>query len=307
MKCLVFGGNGFIGSHLVNLLLAEGHSVGIYDHSKRPYGEIPSQATWIKGELGQRSSVQAALSDVEVVFHLIHSAVANLYGVDSVHDVWPNVVHTHQLLEECVNSGVRRVVFASSGGSVYGVPQKTPISETHPLNPISSYGITKMIIEKYLGVFKRLHGLDYAVLRLANAYGEGQKLFGSQGVVGVFLGGMLKGVPLEVYGDGSAVRDFVYVKDLVEAFYQAGVRKGLEEGIFNVGSGKGVSVKQVLKLLSDVAGPAVEVRYGPAREVDVSINILDSSLIKDRLGWTPTTDLNKGLGLTYAWARKMRD
>lgn len=303
MNCLVLGGNGFIGSHLVDLLANEGHMVRVLGRSKNPLWRVPDQVQCVYGEWGDQELIQSALDGIDVVVHLISTMVPGAYDPNSSGEVWFNVAFTLQILGECVKRGIRRFVFASSGGTIYGIPQEILIRESHPLNPICPYGMSKLIIEKYLKMFKHLYGLEYVILRPANAYGVRQNLSGRQGAVGIFLGKIMRGEPIDLWGDGSAVRDFVYVEDLAAAFYRAMIYPDLEERIFNIGSGSGVSINRVLEILSVITERDLNVRNKPAREFDVSINILDISRAKSHLMWTPTVGLVDGLRSTWMWAQ----
>ncbi|MDY7076297.1 MAG: NAD-dependent epimerase/dehydratase family protein [Chloroflexota bacterium] len=307
MNSLVLGGNGFIGSHLVDLLLREGHQVRVYDRADDRFRSRLAQVEYIYGELGNQGLIRAALTDVEIVFHLVSTTVPGTSNADPAFDVQSNVVDTIRLLEECVAAQIKRFVFTSSGGTIYGIPQAIPIPESHFLNPTCSYGITKLAIEKYLALFRHLYGMEYVILRPSNAYGERQNPFGQQGVVGVFLGKVIRQEPIVIWGDGSVTRDFIYVGDLAAALYQAAIHDLKFEGgerIFNIGSGRGVSINEILEAISVVVGQDMDVRYTQARRFDVPVNVLDISLSEKRLGWTPTTDLPSGLSRTWAWIKE---
>jgi len=305
MNCLILGGNGFIGSHLVDLLLREGHGVRIYDRADDRFRSRLSQVEYVYGELGNQGLIRAALTDMDVIFHLVSTTIPATSNADPAFDIQSNVVDTIRVLEECVAARVKRFVFISSGGTIYGIPRTVPIPESHPLNPTCSYGIVKLTIEKYLALFRRLYGLEYVILRPSNACGERQNPFGQQGVVGVFLGKIVRQEPIVVWGDGSVTRDFVYVGDLAAALYQAAVCDNSEERIFNIGSGVGVSINQILEILSGIIGQDLDVHYTEARRFDVSVNVLDISLAKKYLGWAPTTDLTDGLSRTWAWIEEV--
>ena len=307
MNCLVLGGNGFIGSYLVDLLLQKGHQVRVYDRADDRFRDRLAQVEYIYGELGNQGLLRAALTDIDVVFHLISTTVPGTSGADPAFDVQSNVVNTIRLLEECVAAGIKRLVFTSSGGTVYGIPRTIPVSESHPLNPICSYGITKLTIEKYLSLFRHLHGLEYVILRPSNVYGPRQNPFGQQGVIGVFLGKIVHQEPIVIWGDGSVVRDFLYVGDLVAALYRAATCNSLEERIYNIGSGDGQSINEILQALSTVTDQELDIRYTKARQFDVPVNVLDISLAKERLGWAPTTDLIESLSQTWKWIKETFD
>jgi len=191
------------------------------------------------------------------------------------------------------------VLFPSSGGTVYGIPQYTPITEEHPTNPISSYGITKLAIEKYLALFHRLYGLDYGILRISNAYGERQPLKNAQGLIPTIIHQALTRQPLHIWGDGSVVRDYVHASDIAKAFLKVLDYKG-EAKIFNISSGTGYTVNQVIEMVQALMAGYPEVVYDPADAYDVPVNILDNSRAKQMLDWSPTVQLEEGLRRTVA-------
>jgi UDP-glucose 4-epimerase len=203
------------------------------------------------------------------------------------------VISTLHLLQAAKKAGVKKVIFFSSGGTVYGVPQRIPISENHPTDPICSYGIQKLAIEKYLKLFHHLYGLDYAVMRMSNPYGERQRPLASQGAVAVFLYKAMLREPIEIWGDGSVTRDYVHVSD-VAGVIPVLVRYSGKHKIFNIGSGKGTSLLELIKIAETITGDSIEVRFRPARPFDVPVNILDISLAKRALSWTPAVDLEEG-------------
>jgi len=304
-SCLVLGGAGFIGSHLAEVLLQAGHRVRIFD---RPHlDRLPSflqrrEFEVFTGDFLNPYVLSAALEGSEIVFHLVSTTLPKTSNDNPVYDVESNVVGTLRLLELCRSQGVRKVVFVSSGGTVYGVPRSVPVDETHPTEPICSYGIQKLVIEKYLQLNHRIHGLDYCVVRPSNLYGPRQRLDVAQGAVAVFLDRALRGQPIEVWGDGSAVRDYLYVGDAAEALLKAAAFEG-EPRLFNIGSGVGSSLKQLIKEIEALLGRPLAVAYAAARPLDVPVNVLDTSLARRHLGWTARTSLAEGLRRTHASMR----
>ena len=304
-SCLVLGGAGFIGSHLAEALLQAGHRVRIFD---RPHlDRLPAflqrgEFEVFTGDFLNPRTLSPALEGSEIVFHLVSTTLPKTSNDNPMYDVESNVMGTLRLLELCRQQGVRKVVFASSGGTVYGVPRSVPIDESHPTDPICSYGIHKLAIEKYLQLNHRVHGLDYCVVRPANLYGPRQRLDIAQGAVAVFLDRALRGKPIQVWGDGSVVRDYLYVGDAAEALLKAAAFEG-EPRLFNIGSGAGTSLTQLIKEIEALLGRAVPVEYTAARSLDVPANVLDASLARRHLGWTPRTSLAEGLRRTHASMR----
>lgn len=303
-RCLVLGGRGFMGSHLVDALLARGLHVRCFDRPHvAPLGEAHLSNPGFElheGDLVSEADVSAALKGCDVCFHLVSTTLPKSSNADPVFDVESNVLGTVRLLNHALEAGVRKIVFISSGGTVYGVPSQVPIPESHATDPICSYGITKLAIEKYLGLFNQLHGLDYTVLRVANPFGPRQRTHSSQGVVAVFLGKALRGEPIEIWGDGSIVRDYISVEDVVSAMLAALDRSGTEH-VFNIGSGRGLSLNQVLDAIERVTGKPTIRRYMPGRPFDVPASVLSIARAKEQLGWTPRIDFDDGLARFAEW------
>jgi UDP-glucose 4-epimerase len=301
MRALVSGGNGFIGSHLVDELVKRDWDVAVFDLHERRYDPLPSQVHFVRGDLNQSFLVREAVTGVDVVFHLIWTTIHEVANQDPAGDVTANLVPTIHLLEACRNAGVQRIVFASSGGTVYGPARAWPIPETHPQNPINGYGITKLAVEKYLYMFRHLYGLDYAIFRPSVPYGPRQNPLASQGAVAVFLYRVAHGLPVTIWGDGSITRDYFYVSDLAEALI-AGAEIGMnEQRIFNIGGGEEVSLIQLLRMVEEVVGTRAHVEYAPARRFDATRIVLDTRLAQQELGWQPKVSLADGLVQTWKW------
>lgn len=303
-RCLVLGGRGFIGSHLVDALLHEGYLVRCFDRPHvAPLGDAyltnPNFELY-EGDLASEADVAEALEGCDICYHLVSTTLPKSSNADPVFDVESNVLGTVRLLIHAVKTGVKKVIFVSSGGTVYGVPAQIPIPETHPADPICSYGITKLAIEKYLGLFKQLHSLDYTVLRIANPFGERQRTHASQGAVAVFLGKVLRGELIEIWGDGSVVRDYIHIADVVDALLAALDRTGSEH-VFNIGSGRGHSLNEVLDSIEKVTGRPALRRYMPGRAFDVPASVLCIKRAKHSLGWSPQVDFEQGLSRFVDW------
>ena len=307
-KCLILGGGGFIGSFIVDRLLALGHEVRIFERPRvlpyRAFG-CEEHVEWFAGDFHSAANIQAAVEDCKVVFHMVSTTLPKNSNDDPIYDVETNLVGTLRLLAAAVRGAVKKVVFISSGGTIYGVPNRIPVSEESPTEPLVSYGIAKLAIEKYLHLYRYLHGLDYVVLRVANPYGERQRVDTAQGAVAVFLSKALAGDPIEIWGDGSVTRDYIYIEDVVDAFIMAMNHDG-EPRVFNIGSGEGRSLNQLLTAMDDLLGRPVERRYLPPRKFDVPVNVLDISRARDLLGWQPRVPFREGLRRTLDWMRNSR-
>ncbi len=300
---VVLGGAGFLGSHLTEALVARGERVRVFDLQNADLvnlDEVPGDWEFLGGDFINTDDIREAVEGATTVYHLVSTTIPATSSRNPVYDVETNLVPTLHLLEAARAAGVRRIVFFSSGGTVYGRPQRLPIAEDHPTEPQVSYGVIKLAIEKYLEIYRRRHGLSYRVLRLANPYGPRQDPDGAQGAAAVFLGRAHAGEPIEIWGDGSVVRDYLYVGDAVKGILAA-VSDAADDGIYNLGSGRGVSLNDLVAMIREVAGREVPVDYRPGRSFDVQENVLDIGKARAALGWEPGTGLREGLDLTWRW------
>jgi UDP-glucose 4-epimerase len=241
-----------------------------------------------------------AVERQRVVFHLVSGSLPSSSTVQIAADFSANTAATLRLLDICRASGVGKVIFASSGGTVYGEATDFPISELAPTNPVSGYGVTKLTIEKFLLLYHRQFGLDFHVLRIGNPYGPYQSPLRKQGVVSAIIYRALSGKPVEIWGDGQVIRDFIHVNDVADAFIEAVCYAGPHR-IMNVGSGQGKSINQVISDIGDLLEIKIDVIRRAGRNTDVPINILDSSLIISETNWRPRIAWFDGLRDTAAW------
>ncbi|UOA09530.1 NAD-dependent epimerase/dehydratase family protein [Methylobacter sp. S3L5C] len=307
MKITIFGGGGFIGSTIADRLLKDGHQLRIFERPRvEPYRQFldGERVEWLTGDLMSVHDVSSAIDDVDVILHLVSTTLPKNSNDDPIYDVQSNLVATLQLLNAMVAKQVRKIVFISSGGTVYGNPVYLPIDEKHPTEPRVSYGITKLAIEKYLLMYQELHGINANILRVANPFGERQRVETAQGAVGVFLSKAIQNQPIEIWGDGSVTRDYLYVSDVAEAFALAVNYEGTNS-VFNISSGVGTSLNDMIVLLEKVLGREVIRHYQPGRPFDVPISVLDNSLARQELGWEPKVRIEDGIVKTAAWMRKV--
>jgi len=301
----VFGGGGFLGSAIVDSLLLKGHAVRVLERPRiqphRTFGD-GEKVEWLEGDFGHLPDIQMALEQATAVIHLVCTTRPKSSNDEPIYDVQSNVISTLQLIQEMRDLGIKKIIFASSGGTVYGPPVRTPIDEDHPTNPTTSYGITKLMIEKYLLLEKLLHGLQATILRVANPYGERQRVEYAQGVVAAFLKCALTGAPIEIWGDGSVIRDYLHIADVAAAFSTALYYNGAES-IFNIGSGTGLSLNELVSILSDELGQKLEVVYKPGRDFDVKSNVLCCKRAQQELHWQPKISMAAGLSRTLTWLR----
>jgi UDP-glucose 4-epimerase len=301
MKVLVIGGSGFIGSHVVDKLLAHRHSVRVFDRRPERFRAPLTGVDYRFGEFVDEMTLVEALSGIDVVYHLVSTTVPGTADLDPKTDVRDNLIGTINLLESMQRLGLSRILFLSSGGTVYGIPEVVPIPETHALRPINSYGIVKAAIEHYLEMYRRTRGFSPLIVRASNPFGPRQAHSGVQGVISTFLRQILTGQPLEIWGDGAVVRDYLEVSDLAELCVRAGTSD--REGAYNAGSGRGLSVNDVVEAVRKVTGADVKVIYKPARPVDVPRSVLDCSRAKNDFGWECKIGFDSALRSTWDWLK----
>lgn len=302
-RSVVLGGAGFLGSHLVEALLRRGDRVRAFDRpnvDRRNLAALPGPCEFTGGDFLSESDQERAVEGMTHAYHLVSTTIPATSDRDPAFDVETNLLATVRFLDLARRRGVSRVVFVSSGGTVYGRPLSVPIAESHPTEPLVSYGVVKLAIEKYLGLYHHLHGLSTRVLRLSNPYGPRQDTSGAQGAASVFLGRVHRGQDLEIWGDGSVVRDYVYVTDVIRGILAADAHPA-ETGLYNLGSGRGVSLNELVETIRRVTGRDLVVRRTAARPFDVPVNCLDITRAREELDWKPETSLEEGLRRTWDW------
>ncbi|WP_018023166.1 GDP-mannose 4,6-dehydratase [Corynebacterium ulceribovis] len=311
MRTLVTGGAGFIGSNLTDRLLAEGHAVTVIDDLS--HGKLTNLDAAAAAYPDKFSFIQADILDIdwlavfeehqpEVIFHLAAQIDVRKSVEDPVRDAELNILGTVRLLEAARQKAVKRVVFTSSGGSIYGAPSELPVAETTPVNPMSPYAAAKAAGELYLNCFYHLYGLESAIIAPANVYGPRQDPHGEAGVVAIFSQNLLSGAPTKVFGAGDNTRDYVYVGDVVDAFYRAATYdcNGLR---FNIGTGVETTDRQLHSLVAAAADAADNPDYAPARLGDVPRSALDATRAREVLDWEPQVDIAEGIRRTVAYFR----
>jgi len=299
-RCVVLGANGFIGSHVTAELVRAGHEVLACDIAREftALADVPrDRLRTVTFDFLDAAALDRIVEGKDWVFHFVSTTLPATSNENMPFDVQSNVIGSIHLLEACVRGGVGRLLFASSGGTVYGRPAAVPVPEDAAQDPIVSYGIAKLAIEKYCRLFEELHGLSTTCLRLANPFGPHH--FGSlQGIIPVALRRIGAGEPVVIWGDGEVVRDYVYVTDVARAFRLAAEYDG-EQRVFNVGSGEGVSLNQLLERIRAVVGRPFPVLYDRGRRFDVPQIYLDVTRAREHLGWRPEVDLTEGLERTW--------
>jgi UDP-glucose 4-epimerase len=309
MKIVIFGGGGFIGSAIVDRLLLDGHELRIFERPRvEPYRTFSEseRVDWVSGDMLSINDITLALTGMDLVIHLVSTTLPKSSNEDPIYDVQSNLVGTLQILNVMVKLNVNKIIFISSGGTVYGTPKYLPIDENHPCNPLVSYGITKLAIENYLLLFEKLYGVKALILRVANPFGKRQRIETAQGAVSVFLHRAISGQPINIWGDGSVTRDYIYIDDVAEAFANAVDYSG-SKNIFNISQGLGTSLNELIALIEDALGYPVEKNYLPARNFDVAKNILSNDLASKEMGWIPRISIQEGVKLTAGWIKKEID
>ncbi|CAB4730297.1 MAG: NAD-dependent epimerase/dehydratase family protein [Actinobacteria bacterium] len=303
MKALVTGGAGFIGSNLVDRLLAEGHSVEVVDNLSTGKLANLSDARANRDHdfsFHQIDICDPSVADLierntpDVVFHLAAQIDVRVSVLDPTFDARVNVLGALNVIEGARRAGAQKVVFASSGGTIYGVvdPEDLPVTEAHSQHPVAPYGVSKKVITDYLYAFRELHQMEYTSLALANVYGPRQDPHGEAGVVAIFAGRLLSGESCTIFGDGSQTRDYVYVDDVVDAFVRAAERgSGL---LCNIGTGIETSVLDLHAAMAANAGVTTPAELAPARDGELQRSCLNATRAKMHLAWEPFTDLATG-------------
>jgi len=299
-KYLILGGAGFIGSNLARALVASGERPTLLARpslSLSNIEDILDHVDIVYKDFMDDSALRQVTQGVDTVFHLISTTFPNTTTESSVYDVLSNLLPTIRLVESCLDNGVKKIIYASSGGTIYGEPQVIPISEDHPLIPQSLYGQSKLTVENYLNFYSRAMGMDVNVLRISNPFGPGQKILGVQGIIAVAMGCAYYNRTLKIYGKGDTIRDYVYIDDVVDAMLRVNNVAG--SSIVNISFGAGHSVTDIVQMVEEVSGREIRKEFIPARPGDVKTNILSNRRAYEIYGWHPKTKLKEGLSMTW--------
>jgi UDP-glucose 4-epimerase len=298
VNILVTGGAGFIGSHLVDAYVAEGHHVVVVDDlSSGVKDNLNPKADFYQLDIRSQEIAQVfQRHSFDVVNHHAAQMDVRRSVADPKFDASVNVVGGLNIFESARQSGVKKIIFSSTGGAIYGEQDFFPADEEHPVRPLSPYGITKFVTEKYLYYYKEVHGIDHVVLRYANVYGPRQNPHGEAGVVAIFAKKMLQGESPVINGDGKQTRDYTYVGDVVKANLLALKYSG--SNIFNIGTGIETDVTQLFRILQGLLNPACPEVHGPAKIGEQLRSVISSAKIRRELGWSPTVGFSEGLKMT---------
>ncbi len=305
LRCLVVGGGGLLGQAICAALMQCRASVVGFGRTVPDVGN--TDATWVRGDVGDEEALRAVLARQDVLIHLVGTVEPEKSNQEPLADLAANAGTTITLMRAAHDAGVRRIVFASSGGTVYGPSAAERIPESAPTDPISAYGVSKLASEKYIAAFGRLYGIKHAVLRIANPYGPRQPHTRRQGMVAVAVRRALNSEAFEIWGDGSVVRDFIFIDDVARAFVDVIAYEG-PETVFNVGSGIGLSVRDAAEYIYRACGadPSL-ITFHPGRPADVPRNVLANDRMVRETGWRPTVDWAEGIERTIAWMKGRSD
>lgn len=302
MKILVTGGAGFIGSNVVDGLIAEGHEVAVVDDlSTGLRKNLNEKAKFFEQDITDKEALAEIFSEFqpEAIHHLAAQASVRRSVEEPAEDVKINVVGTINLLDLAVSTKVKKIIFSSTGGAIYGDGVDRPTKEGAKEEPICPYGIDKLLAEKYINYYAAGSSLKAYCLRYANVYGPRQNPKGEAGVVAIFAGKLLKNEPIDITGDGEQTRDFVYVADVVSANLAA--LNSDKPGVYNIGTGQETNINEIARLMKELSRSQSEIKHGPKKPGEQMLSCLDPTLAKSKLGWAPKINIEEGLGKTITY------
>jgi UDP-glucose 4-epimerase len=301
MHVLVIGGCGFIGSHIVDELILSGHIVSVLDHGEEQFRPPHDNVTYYHKDILSPGTLNKAIITVDVVIHAASSTVPASSSMDPQADVENNLIGMIRLLECMCLAGKKRIIFLSSGGTIYGKPSVLPVPEDHPFDPQCSYAVVKIAMEHYLNIYSNLHGFRTTIIRPANPYGPRQSLSGIQGVITNFTEKVLRNEPLPLIGTGEVIRDFFHVTDLAKLC--SIIINNDKTGTFNAGSGHGTSIREIIETLEAIHNSPVTIKQMDGRAFDIPAVVLDIEKAGSELGWHPEILLQEGMRDYYHWLK----
>ncbi|MHA2305481.1 MAG: NAD-dependent epimerase/dehydratase family protein [Candidatus Hodarchaeales archaeon] len=303
MKYMVTGGAGFVGSHLIQQLITEKHKIVCLDDfstgKRGNLAELTQEISVIEGDIRDPQIIKKSLDNVDYVFHLAAQISVTRSTREPLFDASVNIEGMINLLEGIRQSSVKRIIYVSTGGAIYGEPNFIPAPENTPEEPISPYGLSKLVAEKYLKWFHEVYGISYSIIRPANIYGPRQDPMGEAGVISIFLGKISNNMPVEIFGDGTDTRDYVYVKDITDICLKA--MNSTNINTYNAGTGKQTSLLDLVNIIQEVTQKEVKKKFSPPRAGDVKHISLDISRVEKELEWIPSTNLIDGIRETWNW------
>ncbi|MDI6778012.1 MAG: NAD-dependent epimerase/dehydratase family protein [Patescibacteria group bacterium] len=309
IKILILGADGFLGSNLAKSLVQDGkYKIRAFDlfeggvlHNLRGY---ENKIEVFSGNFLNRADLKKALKGIDYVFHYISLTTPGSSMKDPLIDVDTNIRGTVVLLEECVKAKIKKFIFSSSGGAIYGNQNKKSLSEEDIPAPISPYAISKLTIEKYLEYYRINHGFGYLIIRYSNPYGPGQNVVGSQGIIPIFLNLIKQNKPITVFGDGQNVRDYIFINDAIKNTKKLAFKKKIKHRLYNSGKGEGTTINEVIDTMRKVTGKKVKIKKMPARSIDVRRVVLDARRLKNEIDYSPVINLEEGIRKTWKWVNR---
>jgi UDP-glucose 4-epimerase len=307
---LVTGGNGFIGSNMINQLAGDNkHRVTVFDLYPRSHDGFPAGVQFIQGNLNNSALIRRTLVDqgIDVVYHLAWSTIHETALKNPAADIEQNVIPSVHLMEACLDVGIKRFYYLSSGGTVYGIPETIPVREDQPTQPINAYGVTKLTVEKYVQMYSYLYGMNYVIFRPSVPYGPYQNPHHRQGVISVFIYHALHGEPVTIWGDGEVQRDYFYVGDLCKALLAVLDLPSVVNAVINLGGKQMYSLNQLVIAIEQALNVKIQVRYEAPRKFDVPCLQLNTHNADELLHWQPEVSLADGIARTAEWIRATVD
>lgn len=305
-ECIIIGGSGFLGLNVARGLLSCGYKVTIVD-KKAPspdhFSDLRKKTVFVKMNYHKQDLLRTVIKDKYALFHFASLSLPGTSMENMENDIKDDVMESVKLFKLAYKAGVKKIFFPSSGGTVYGNSNKLPIKEESLTDPISPYGVNRLTIEKYLFLLNKTCGLDYLIYRLGNPYGPGQNPDGEQGLIAIVIYKLLSDLPIMIFGDGNNLRDYIFIEDVVTAFI-SGIEHDLKNNVYNVGTGKGYTINEVIKIASEIVGIKPRVEYLNRRHIDVKENILDAGKLRSATGWKAAVSLEEGIDRTYKWVKK---
>jgi len=300
-KILILGGNGFIGTQLTRRLASDGHHVRVLSRKKKDERIIASNnVEYYVGDFERKADIYQACKNIDVVYHLISTTIPSNSIDNPLFDIETNITPSVNLLEIMKEYSIKKLIYCSSGGAIYGKSHSFPITEQQITNPETPYGIGKLCIEKFIDFYKNKYNMNCIILRLSNPYGPDQNTKKTNGLVSKAIIAALNKNPLTIYGDGSTVRDYVFIDDAINAFLLALNYKG-EKSLFNISTGHGYSINELIDLIESISKLDIKKIFMPKRTCDIEKNVLDNSLAIKELKWKPITPIEDGLKLTLRY------
>jgi len=301
IRCiLLIGGNGFIGSHLQEDLKLHGYHVRVLDRSPEKFRAEQNDVEYIKGEFTDNEALGRAIDGCDVIIHLAHNITPLSAKGRAEYTAIEQTGAFARMLDFINYAGMKKIVYFSSGGAVYGNSSSMPVTESSELNPVSPYGVSKLMMEKYLQMYAHLHDMKYMIIRPSNPYGPRQNFRSGQGVIPIFMRKIIQGKAVEIWGDGSATKDYIYIDDLAVAFRNL-LESGLDNNVYNIASGVDYSLNQLLGEIALCTDRTPDVKYKPSYKSDVQKICFSCDKLIKRVGTLPATSLQQGLIKTYDW------